>query len=190
MFIDLYPNKTHLIIDFDKTLFRLHLPWGECLEPIREQLLGWNPQYYHLFRKGEIRLSILQNNYIKEFGDQARRLFIKNNTRFEEEELEDFDENEELLEFVAKNERLNLYIWSSNTRPTITRILKDYNLLDGFEILVTRTDVKFIKPNPEGFELIYDSTVSKERYLMLGDSVHDQEACEQAGINFHKIEYF
>ncbi len=190
MLIDLYPNKTHLIIDFDKTLFHLDLPWDIVLEPIKKQLIEWNPKYYKKYIDKEMRLSLVINNYVKEFGDAAKNLFIKNNTRFEQEKLRGYYKNPELINMIVKLNKKQLYIWSSNTQPTITQILKDHNLFDKFEFLVTRTNVKFIKPNPEGFKLIYDPKTNKDKYLMLGDSVHDQDACEIIGIDFHKIEYF
>lgn len=190
MLIDLYPNKTHLIIDFDKTLFHLGLPWDIVFEPIKKQLLEWNPEYYRKYIDKEMRLSLVLNNYVKEFGDAAKHLLIQNNTRFEQEKLKGYEKNEDLINMVVQINDRQLYIWSSNTRPTITKILKENDLLDRFELLVTRTDVKFIKPNPEGFGQIYDPQISKDKYLMLGDSIHDQDACEQVGIDFHKIDYF
>ena len=51
-------------------------------------------------------------------------------------------------------------------------------------------DVDLIKPYTDGFEKIYDLTVPKKRYLIIGDSDNDQEAAKRLGVDFFLIDYF
>lgn len=70
------------------------------------------------------------------------------------------------------------------------KTLFKYNLNDKFTKIITRDDVKYLKPNPEGFGKIHDPIMPLEKYLLIGDSYSDEKAAEAAKIDFYKINFF
>mgnify|MGYP000097042466 CR=1 FL=1 len=59
-----------------------------------------------------------------------------------------------------------------------------------FKKVVVREDVKYTKPHPDGFYLIFDKGIYKKRdYLLVGDSDRDPEAAKAAGIDFFLVKH-
>lgn len=183
-------NKTHLIFDFDETLFFLHLPWGKCLELIEEELIKLDKDLYSSYLSMRITWASLQNEYIQRYGEKVKELILKNNIDFETKNLYGVDINYDLLRFINEMKNIEINVWSSNTRGIIDSILKKYNIHYKFTNILTRNDVNLLKPEIEGFEKIYNKNISKERYLMIGDSSADMMAAKNAGIDFFKVTYF
>ena len=188
--------KTHLIFDFDNTLFRLHLPWAEWDKRIRHQLKSLDSKTYEQYERGRageadfvLGLSELQNHYVKNFGKKALNLFLANNEQFETEDQTGVSINQELVDFISNNQ-YTYHLWSSNTKAAITPILEQYHLTDTFTTTVTRNDVDLLKPDPEGFnQHIYDNNTDKSEYLMIGDSQSDKGAASASGIDFYLVSF-
>lgn len=183
-------KKTHLIFDFDETLFKLILPWEKFEENIKQQLIEWDKQIYDDYIKEKIDLNALQNKYVLKFGDRARKLVDKANIDFETKYFKNVVPNKELLEFLKHAKNYKLFIWSANTRYVIEKVLKNYGIDNMFDQLVTRLEVDMLKPNPEGFNKIYDPQVPKNNYLFIGDSDNDKNAAKNAQLDFFLIKYF
>jgi len=120
---------------------------------------------------------------------------------FSEEELKRF--HDELDEFL-KNYELRWAGWSrifldtvpslqqlketgykmgvvtNTSREAANRILSAHELRAFFDVIVTREDVKKLKPDPQGIRFALEKL--KERYFFfIGDLVHDARAAEKAG---------
>lgn len=186
-FLKLNPHKTHLIFDFDDTIFRLLLPWEKCLIFAEKELRKLDKELLEKYYKGEINLNDLQNEYISRFGRLAHELFYKNNLKFETEFLTGVLVNEELKKFLSKSKKHTVFIWSSNTYEVIEKVLIDHGLLEKFKKIMTRSNLKFLKPHTEAFEEIYDSKTPKDSYLFIGDSSSDEKAAKNSGIDFFKV---
>ena len=182
-------GKTHLIFDFDETIFKLLLPWDKGLIYAEEQLINLDKSIYERYFLGKIDLNKAQNEYISKFGKKAWDLIYKNNLRFETEYYQGVEVNQELVDFIKKS-KYKMFIWSANTKKIIEKVLKEYKLLDKFKKIVARDDVNLLKPNPEGFSKIYDPKVAKEKYVFIGDSLNDKLAAQKAGIDLYLIDYF
>lgn len=183
-------QKTHLIFDFDETIFRLILPWEMCFSLKEKELRELDNDLVEFYFQAKVRWSDLQNTLITKHGERARKIILENNRRFETELLEGVEINHELLEFVRSNTDKKLYIWSSNTKDVIEKVLEDFAIKDRFEKIITRTELTMLKGHPEGFDMIADGQTPKEQYVMIGDSSHDKNAAENAGIDFYQISYF
>ena len=185
-------NKTHLIFDFDRTLVRLLLPWDSliCEEPIKDALIKLDKSIYDEFAKGLFSRPDMENKYVIKFGYKAKQLLIKNRHIFEQKYLKGLVPNKELIEFIKKSNKYNLFIWSGNTKDTVTKALKTLQLENRFEIVVSGDLVKLQKPYIEGFEKIHDKQIPKNQYLMIGDSDSDRDAAIQANIDFFLVDYF
>lgn len=183
-------DKTHLVFDFDKTLVKLTLPWDNWGDPIKSKLVKLDKSIYENYKKEKISLSDLMNQYILKFGKQARDIVKRNAINFEVNYLMSVIPNNELIDFVRHSKNYKMFIWSSNTRPTLEKILNDYLIWNKFEKVITILDVGLIKPYADGFNQIYDPTIPKERYLIIGDSERDKKAAKNVGVNFFLVDYF
>ncbi len=184
-------NKTHLIFDFDCTLVELSIPWETWAEgDIKAKLQKLDAKILSQFTNGLINLSDLQNQYVEKFGDEIKKDIIDYNTKFEAEFNGLFKVNKPLIEQVRHLENFKMYIWSSNTKPTITNVLDKLHLSPRFEKIVSRSDLSMIKPYTEGFKFIDEPGVDRKNYLFIGDSESDMKAAKSLGLDFFRITYF
>ena len=94
-----------------------------------------------------------------------------------------------LINFIKSTQGYKMSIWSSNSRPIVKKVLQKVGILAKFEKLITREDVKFLKPEADGFNKIWDDKIPKSQYLFIGNSEADQEAAHKAQIDFFKISF-
>jgi HAD superfamily hydrolase (TIGR01549 family) len=184
--------KTHLIFDLDKTICWLILPWQHWQDKIKEKLIAVDKPLYQKYIIGKISLSELQNQYISKFPS-TKQLFIKNNTWFETTLLQNTIPNPQIMKFIKNSQNSSpytFYLWSSNTKKTVTAILKKYTLSRRFKKIITCNDIAMIKPHPEGFTLIKEKNIPLTNYLFIGDSKSDKQAAQAVGIDFFQVTYF
>lgn len=183
-------HKTHLVFDFDETLLKLILPWEKAVEGIKDKLISLDKKAYEDYEKEKISLSPLENRYVLDFGEEILNLIIKNRLEFERNYLKGVIPNKSFINIVKNLSSYEMFIWSSNTRPTIEKFLKEYGILYKFKKIVSREDVKLLKPEIDGFELLYDVKIPKENYLFIGDSKFDRIAAKKASIDFYFVDFF
>jgi len=182
--------KTHLIFDLDETLAYLILPWNHYMDKIKDTLVKTDKKIYEKYINRNINLSELQNLYVENYGDQFKELFQENAVHFETHYLKKVVVNHKLINFILKDKNHKMFIWSSNTTPVIKKVLEENKIYHKFKKIVTRLDVRLVKPSDEGFKKIYDPKISKNCYLFIGDSKVDLKAAQKAGIDFFPIDYF
>ncbi len=183
-------HKTHLIFDFDETLVKLILPWDHWEDAIKGTLIKLDKTIYENYKKEKISLSDLMNQYVLKFGKQTRDLLKTNAVHFETTYLQDVIPNNELIDFIKHTKKYTMFVWSSNTRPTVQKVLHDYGIWNTFEKVITSLDVDLLKPYTEGFNQIYDPIIPKKRYIIIGDSDSDKEAAKRLRVDFFLIDYF
>lgn len=184
-------KKTHLIFDFDATLFLLLLPWETWGMSMRETLSKIDASIWDAWHNREINISELQNQYVDTYGDEALQIILEHNERFERELLQGWEPHADLLQTVKNVDTgIKKYVWSSNTREVINLVLKEERLTHLFEGIVSRDDVTLLKPDPEGFYKLWNPEVNKNQYLMVGDSKADRQAAKSAGIDFFYVDFF
>lgn len=187
--------KTHLIFDFDNTLFRLHLPWHRWDERMRKDLIDLDQSIYQTYLDSHkddsafvIGISQLQNDYVKKHGQKALDVITKNNQEFEVNDQTGVTPNQHLVDFILHNSKYSYSLWSTNTSHAIIPVLDQHGLTPTFNHIITRNEVTFVKPDPQGFvEFIHDSRTPVSQYLMIGDSSADQQAAKNAGIDFYQV---
>jgi HAD superfamily hydrolase (TIGR01549 family) len=116
--------------------------------------------------------------------------FIKTYNETFESQLKDYDPNRTIIDFIKNNLDHTMYLWSSNCERTVKSVLTKEGILDKFKVLITRTNVDFIKPNPEGFLYIYEEGTDLNDYLFVGDNIADRRAANSIGIDFFEVNYF
>lgn len=182
--------KTHLIFDFDKTLFKLILDWDRYFNFIENELIRIDKSIFWKYRGDEISWSEMQNLYISQYGTEVQKLIYQNNIKAETKLLTGIKVNKELIDFIKEPSSYKMFIWSSNVKPVISKILRNYGLLGKFNKIVGRLDLVLLKPEPEGFEKICEPNISRDKYLMIGNSLADKEAAKRIGIDLFLVDYF
>jgi len=182
-------KKPYLIFDFDETLFELVLPWENWEKDIESDLANIDAKIIRAYRIGAITLSELQNEYVAK-DSKALELLINHNIHFETTYLKNVLRNEELVKFIKETKGYKLYLWTSNTKSVVENVMEENHVLHKFDKIITRDDVKMLKPNTEGFYKIYDEKIPKSEYLLIGDSDSDKDAAESVGIDFFLVDYF
>lgn len=180
IFLQSHPKK-RLIFDFDETLFTLDLPWHLYNAELARQLYELDPAY-----PKEKSINKLENGITRKWGTQAAEIRWQYSRQFEHDNLRGVIELSDLTNFIRDNHaEYDYYLWTSNMRETVQPILQKNGLLPYFTRLVTKGDVLLMKPEPEGFELIFEPrTQVRTDYLMIGNSKNDQKAAAAAGIDF------
>lgn len=182
-------HKTHLIFDFDATMVLMHIDWPKMSERMREDIVALDPELWEAFGGG--KNTPLLNELMVRHGDAGLDIIHRHVPAFEMQYKDDYAKNEALLAEIAKlHNQFHLFIWSSNSRALLDDVLAQLGMQDWFETIVSRTSVRHAKPSPEGFELIRDPDVPLERYILIGDSSHDEGAARAAGIDFYHHDFF
>ncbi|HYD34615.1 MAG TPA: HAD hydrolase-like protein [Vitreimonas sp.] len=191
--------KKYLIFDFDETIAKLHLPWGIFIERQLEILKKFDPELVNMKTK-EMNVMSLVNIFVEKFGEIVHEPSMEWAEEFEREYDEGYTVNPELIEFIrTASQAYTCFVWSSNCTDTINRVLRKEDLAQYFQAVISKNMVQFVKPVPDGFELIFEEVadevgankdISLEDFLMIGDSSADAGAAQAAGIDFYKVEYF
>ncbi|OGG11897.1 hypothetical protein A2Z00_00900 [Candidatus Gottesmanbacteria bacterium RBG_13_45_10] len=183
-------TKTHLIFDFDETLVRLVLPWEDWIKDFPHLPDKQGKKIMEKYNKGLLSVSGLQNELVRQYGQSMRQKIFKNDLVFETKMLRTTEVNEALIQCVKNLKGYEIYLWTSNTRKAVKKVLKNVSLASVFTKIVARDDVSYLKPDPEGFYILRDAHIAKEKYLFIGNSHNDRFAAKAAGIDYFQIDYF
>jgi phosphoglycolate phosphatase len=75
-------------------------------------------------------------------------------------------------------------VWTNNARTCTARVLEQFALTPLFDLVVTRDEMRRLKPDPDGFRVIRARFPSLARVLVVGDSWVDGLAARAAGLPF------
>ncbi len=175
--------KTNLIFDFDETIAMLILPWHKWFEEVADQIKKIDPEIH------ESSYPEVHNAFVAKHGDEGLWTSRELNEEFELRNLAGLKANPEVVDLIKNNKKYVMFVWSSNSEIIIVNALKKLGIENHFKKIVSRSNARFAKPHPQGFELIDDGTPRKD-YLFIGDSFSDSGAAKKLGIDFFKIDYF
>ena len=179
------PKKV-LIFDFDETITMIDMDWSQYYAQMAKVYEQFDSSRQHpVFHSYDS-----YNDFVVEHGEEAVKLIQAANREYEQKMNRGFIPNHELIELIKNASGFELFVYSSNSRATVERGLIELGIKDYFEQIVSRDEVAYIKPNPEGFLLIYDPDIPKKDYLMIGNSSADQGMAEAVGIDFYLVDYF
>lgn len=180
-----------LIFDLDETLARVEIPWAEWNRWLVEDFPDddLKPLFRDAFARERYVPGTVLNQQLARI-DMAE--FTKRATEYEVEHYIGYTPNELLASLVPRLKRVGVqfYLWTNNTRPTAERILEEMGIAGHFEGLVTRTEVEYTKPSPDGWRHIHDDMRPLSEYLFVGDGENDRLVAEAIGIDFFYIDHF
>jgi phosphoglycolate phosphatase len=105
--------------------------------------------------------------------------------RFDEDALTRWTLRSEAGDFLyrLKAKGIKTGLVSNAGKKTLTKAFQKLDLQQLFDVMVTRNDVKILKPSGEGLNLALSRLqVTKEKALYVGDSLDDIQASKEAGL--------
>lgn len=183
--MDIASNKKHIIFDFDRTIAIINVNWTNWHLGAGEIFKKYEPTFVkHL--QGE-KIYHLQNDMFKKYGQNIKSEVDAFTREFEASEVNGFDPISRTLKFIKylHGRGKSLYIWSSNDSVLVAKSLKELDIFDYFDLLVTRDNVDFLKPETSGFDKhLSGLDADLSSFLMVGDSESDRGAAKNCKIDY------
>lgn len=180
-------DKEHVIFDLDGTISAININWLPWRETTRRLINSLAPD----FDFGAVSsLAIAQNELVRQVGPEALDTILNYNNLYEAESFNGHTPVRPVLEYIAATTQ-PLSVWTNNTRHTAHMVLSDLGLQGRFQNIITRNDVDYIKPDPQGFDLIRQAAgLPANAFAFVGDSENDRLAAVSAGLHFIPISMF
>jgi phosphoglycolate phosphatase-like HAD superfamily hydrolase len=177
--ISKYPK---VIYDFDGTIAKVSIP-----------LAGWKVKMDELFTefdskyvKTEFR-NVHYNDFVRRFGAEFKDRADFDNAEYENELLDTFEPNEDLVAYIKSRRLQDQAVLSSNSNWLVRTGLEFCGLSGCFHKVLGREDVDFVKPHPFGILKIIGQQLHSD-FVMVGDSPEmDKAAAEAAGIGYIEV---
>lgn len=168
------------IFDFDSTLVRLNVDWSTVKKEIIEYAIS-----NHIDFDKFLTIIPLTNMLAPKMKGQIDEIFYK--YEFEAVKKQDYVVFQSMMALIKELHKngIKLAIVSGNCKSTIEKILKNKKVLDKFDIVVGRDQVKLTKPDPEGIIFVLKSMGNNAIYI--GDSEVDVAASKKAGIPCFRV---
>lgn len=183
--------KTHLIFDLDKTIVKLLIDWTTYREQLWKLVSTFDKKLTEEIPCKPFMGFKLTNTAIKKHGKKAKNILDQFNETYEINYYTGYLPNPNLLSFIhSYQDSLHFFLWTNNAKKTIKDVMQKENLTICFQKVITRDDVLYIKPEADGFKLIDTNNNPKNSYLLIGDSVFDQETAKKIKVDFFRIDYF
>ena len=190
--VEIIKTCSSILYDLDGTLFDLHVAWGNIQSFI----------YNHYKSEYGTEIPSLNRFYAmfeyieKEKGKEVKQFYLNYLKKQEynavlEKKFSPTWLTNEGLDKIGEMIRFDTFygIISSNFHETIMETLTQHGMVDKFQIMIGRDDVEIAKPNPEGILRIIDAyNLKREKILFIGDTSGDEEAAQNAQVNFIYVE--
>ncbi|MHA1765542.1 MAG: HAD family hydrolase [Promethearchaeota archaeon] len=181
-----------ILFDFDGTLFDLHISWENIQQYIYNHFKKEYNEEIPFFNRFYTMFEFIEEKK----GKEVKKFYFR---YLQNQELEAVKEKKFSSTWLA-NQGINqidelirydtMYgIVSSNFHDTVLEVLSYYEMIDKFQVIIGRDDVENAKPNPEGINQIISAyNLSRDKILFIGDTIVDEEAAQNAQINFIYVE--
>ncbi len=173
-------QKSVLVFDFDQTIAKIIIEWAGWHSKIVEVFRQFEPDFPYSYGENVFPIT---NEMIKKYGEEMRVKLNEVSSEYEMENAEGLIVNEILVDYIRGDSR-EKHIYSSNSKELLKKFLRELEINSLFEKIISRDDVPYIKPDPSGFEIIYDPDKDKSDYIMVGDSSSDKEVANAFGIDY------
>ena len=200
-YISLLPqNKLNAILfDLDGTLINSEQKFFESFSHIITSKYNYNITYEEYetneLKKNANLIIELKNNGIIDKNELNDNIMKEVYIEYEKKLMELLDENEVALNFELlkqlKNKGLRLALVSTSRRKFIEILLSKLNIKDMFEIVISREDVKNLKPDSEAYNKALSLlNVSCDNCIAIEDSERGIQASKGANIKTIRVNNF
>ena len=184
-------DKKAIIWDFDGVLCFLDWGYRKDINKLRNKLWQVLEKFDPKIREKTNRISKYSYEHtdyiVKRYGQKALEKINPLYVEIESLILPTSIINDPLI-YLIKNldPDIEHYIWSNNQGLSISKILKQTDILDMFKTVVSRDRVTLAKPDVGGFKIIQSLTnIPKKDFLFVGDSENtDEIVAKKLNIDF------
>ena len=171
------------IFDLDHTLVQSSLDLAAMALDIRamvERARGPLPPREDRYRVGEL-ISLCQTT-APELEAEAWAIALDH----EERALADATLEPGALEAIsgARARGFATALWTNNARSCAVHVLAQFALAPHLDLVVTRDDMKAMKPDPDGYRVIRERFPAVAEAVVVGDSWVDGLAAQAVGVPF------
>lgn len=174
-----------IIFDMDGTLVDSSFAMTQSVNYVRAKL-GLAPIHkeeleYYINQPDQNLPRIFYNT--QEYDPNHRSLFREHYMATSTQSITLYPDVKEMLAFMK--ERAILCVATNASDYFARHMLEHLNIVHYFQGIVGANNVPEPKPNPQMLELLMDNAgVMKERSMLVGDSIKDEQAAENADIPF------
>jgi phosphoglycolate phosphatase len=174
-----------IIFDMDGTLIDSSFAMAQSVNHVRKHLglaaMSKEDLEYYINQPDQDLPKIFYNT--TEYDPTHRSLFREHYLKSSSEHISLYPDVKEMLQFMSERSKLCV---ATNASDFFARhMLEHLQIIDFFDGVVGANNVPSPKPNPMMLELLMENTSTlKERTLMVGDSIKDEQAAENADIPF------
>jgi phosphoglycolate phosphatase-like HAD superfamily hydrolase len=185
-----FKDKKVLVFDLDGTIVKLNVNWKELKQILSERyskIYNTSCQFNSISGCLSYVVSKDDKKELGNFFDIIREFEVKN-----------IDNNAPIKESIyfikhktefGIDDGVKLAILSLNSRKTIIESLKKEEILDKFDFIVGREDVRRWKPEPEGLIVIKNHYgIENDEMLYIGDMKKDMLTGDNAGVDTYLID--
>jgi len=189
-YLETHP-KTHLIFDLDSTLAKLLIDWSTYRNELWKLVSSFDDKLTNEIPCKPFMGFKLTNAAIKKHGIKTKKILDQFNGDYELSHYTGYLPHPDLLSFIrSHHNKLHFFLWTNNAKKTIADVVQKEKLNTYFQKIITRDDVLFIKPEVNGYNLINTNNTPKDNYVLIGDSIFDEETAHKIGIDFFQVNYF
>lgn len=171
----------YFIFDWDGTLANTLEVWFHAYVVLFQQY-GLTVSYKEISEKaygdplGCVKFGI---NDFETFNKQLFRLVEK---KYSAADL--YPEVKHTLNYLNNEKDFKLFLFTSTNRQLVTKSLKKNGLVSYFDMIIGREDVRRLKPDPQGIEIIIEKyKCLRNEVIIIGDTEKDILAGERSHID-------
>ncbi len=178
-----------IVFDLDGTLIQSNIDYMGIRDKVREMLIDLvSPDEYQIIKDTPTTILNLvelvkEKDTVGGFYEKAWQIVEEaEQIGYEQAKIDD-DVHSTLTTLQLEN--LDIAIFTNNSRKLTDYGMKQFELHQYTDVIITRDDVEEAKPNPEGlFKIMNHFNKSTKQTIFIGDSWLDAETAQVAGVDF------